>query len=76
MSRRVLQGVVTSDKADKSVTVEVKRRVFHKFYKKIITKTNKYIAHDELNSCVIGDRIKIIECAPISKNKSWLVLKN
>ena len=76
MPKRVLQGVVVSDKAEKSITVEVRRRVFHKFYKKIITKSNRYNVHDEDNAYSIGDNVKIIECAPISKTKNWLVVKN
>ncbi len=75
MPRRVLQGTVTSDKADKTVTVLVERRVMHPVYKKYITKSKKYAAHDESNACKTGDFISIIECAPISKSKRWSVVQ-
>ncbi len=75
MPRRVLQGTVTSDKADKTVTVLVERRVMHPVYKKYITKSKKYAAHDETNACKAGDFISIIECAPISKRKRWTVVQ-
>ena len=76
MPRRVLQGTVTSDKADKTVTVLVERRVMHPVYKKYITKSKKYAAHDETNACKSGDFISIIECAPISKRKRWTVVQD
>jgi len=74
MPRRVLQGRVTSDKTDKTVTVVVERRVMHPLYKKFITRSKKYHAHDEENRCKIGDLVKIRECAPISKTKRWEVI--
>ncbi len=74
MSRRVLQGVIVSDKADKTVTVLVKRRVMHPLYKKYITRSKKYHAHDEQNRCKIGEKVRIEECLPISKTKTWNVL--
>lgn len=74
MPKRVLQGVVVSDKCDKTITVKVSRRVTHERYKKIITVSKKYAAHDEKNQFKIGDTVKIIECRPISKSKSWEVL--
>ena len=74
MSRRVLQGVIVSDKADKTVTVLVKRRVMHPLYKKYITRSKKYHAHDEQNRCKIGEKVRIEECRPISKTKTWNVL--
>ena len=74
MPRRVLQGTVTSDKCDKTVTVLVERRVMHPIYKKYIRKSKKYAAHDETNSCKVGDAVSIIECAPISKRKCWMVM--
>lgn len=73
MPRRVLQGTVTSDKGDKTITVLVERRVMHPIYKKYITKSKKYAAHDEQNAHKIGDSVSIIECAPISKRKCWTV---
>ncbi len=74
MPRRVLEGTVTSDKMDKTVTVLVERRYMHPVYKKYIKKSTKYAAHDENGTFKIGDKIQIIECAPISKRKRWTVL--
>jgi small subunit ribosomal protein S17 len=74
MPKRVLTGVVVSDKADKTVTVRVERRVMHPVYKKFITRSKKYAAHDEANACKTGDYVKIEECRPISKSKRWIVL--
>ena len=71
MPKRVLSGRVTSDKMDKTVTVLVDRRVMHPLYKKFIRRSKKYAAHDENNTCKIGDVVRIQECAPISKNKRW-----
>ena len=73
MPRRVLTGRVTSDKMDKTITVLVDRRVIHPLYKKFIRRSKKYAAHDELNECKVGDTVRIIECPPISKRKTWLV---
>ncbi len=75
MPKRVLQGLVVSDKADKTVTVKVTRRVMHQRYKKIVSMSKKYAAHDEENKCKIGDTVKIEECRPISKSKSWKVIE-
>lgn len=74
MPRRVLQGTVVSDKCDKTVTVLVERRVRHPIYRKYIRKSKKYAAHDEANSCKVGDVVSIIECAPISKRKRWTLV--
>jgi len=74
MPRRVLQGTVVSDKCDKTVTVLVERRVRHPVYKKYVRKSKKYAAHDEANSCKVGDVVSIIECAPISKSKRWTLV--
>ncbi len=74
MSRRVLQGVVVSDKADKTVTVRVDRRVKHPLYKKYIRRSKKYAAHDAENRCKVGDTVRIRECRPISKNKRFEVV--
>jgi small subunit ribosomal protein S17 len=74
MPRRVLQGVVVGDKADKTVTVLVERRVMHPLYKKIIRRSKKYRAHDEDNRCKVGDLVHIQECRPIAKSKSWQVI--
>lgn len=74
MPRRVLQGVVVSDKADKTVTVLVERRLMHPLYKKFIKRSKRYHAHDEANSAKTGDIVRIRECRPISKTKSWEIL--
>ena len=74
MPRRVIQGIVVSDKMDKTVTVKVERRVIHSLYKKFIRRSKKYSAHDENNTCKVGDVVSIRECKPISKNKRWDVL--
>jgi small subunit ribosomal protein S17 len=75
MPKRVLTGRVTSDKMDKTVTVLVDRRVMHPIYKKFIRQSKKYAAHDEANTCKVGDLVRIEECPPISKRKSWLVIE-
>jgi small subunit ribosomal protein S17 len=74
MPRRVLEGNVVSDKMDKTITVLVERRFMHPLYKKYIKKTDTYAAHDEANTCKTGDRVSIIECAPISKRKRWTLV--
>ena len=74
MPRRVLTGRVTSDKMDKTVTVLVDRRVIHPLYKKFIRRSKKYAAHDEANTCKVGDTVRILECPPISKRKTWAVV--
>ena len=74
MPKRVLQGVVVSDKADKTISVRVERRIMHPLYKKFIRRTKKYAAHDPDNRCKIGDLVRIQECRPISKSKRWEVL--
>lgn len=74
MPRRVLQGKVVSSKCDKTVIVRVDRRFMHVKYKKFITKSKKYAAHDELNQFNEGDYVRIQECRPISKRKCWEVL--
>ena len=75
MPKRVLIGRVTSDKMDKTVTVLVDRRVMHPIYKKFIRRSKKYAAHDEANLCKVGDTVRIEECRPISKRKTWLVIE-
>jgi small subunit ribosomal protein S17 len=74
MSKRVLQGVVVSDACDKTVIVRVERRVMHPVYKKFVTSSKKYAAHDENNSYRTGDTVRIEESRPISKRKCWIVL--
>lgn len=76
MPKRILQGVVVSDKQDKTVVVSVERQVMHPVYKKFVKKSKKFAAHDENNQYKIGDRVSIEECRPISKNKSWTVISS
>ena len=74
MPRRVLQGLVVSDACDKTVVVRVERRVKHPIYKKFITLSKKYMAHDEHNTYHPGDTVRIEESRPMSKRKHWVVL--
>ncbi|WP_374448185.1 30S ribosomal protein S17 [Stella sp.] len=74
MPRRVMQGVVVSDKGDKTIVVRVERRVMHPLYKKFITRSKKYMAHDEANAFKVGDTVRIVECRPLSARKRWEVL--
>ena len=75
MPKRILQGVVTSDKNDQTITVSVERRFKHPVLQKTIRKSKKYRAHEEKNSFKAGDSVRIIECAPRSKTKRWEVLE-
>jgi len=74
MPKRVLQGTVVSDAADKTVVVLVERRIKHPLYKKIIRKSKKFMAHDEANAARKGDQVRIRECRPFSKRKTWEVI--
>lgn len=74
MPKRILQGVVVSDKQDKTVVVSVERQVMHPVYKKIVKRSKKFAAHDENNQFKVGDKVSIIESKPLSKTKSWTVL--
>ncbi|HAA91783.1 MAG: 30S ribosomal protein S17 [Rhodospirillaceae bacterium] len=74
MSKRVLQGRVLKDAKDKSVVVRVERKIKHPLYQKFIRRSKKYMAHDEDNRCKAGDIVRIQECRPLSKRKSWEVL--
>jgi small subunit ribosomal protein S17 len=76
MPKRVLQGVVVSDKQDKTVVVKVERRFTHPLLKKTVRRTKNYHAHDESNRFKAGDQVWIEESKPISKQKSWVVLEN
>ena len=73
--RRVLTGRVVSDKMDKTVVVEVTRRVKHPMYGKYINRTNRYKAHDEANACRVNDTVLIQESRPISRDKRWMVIE-
>jgi small subunit ribosomal protein S17 len=74
MPKRILQGVVVSDACDKTIMVRVERRVMHPVYKKFVTRSKKYAAHDEANRFHAGDAVQIEESRPISKRKRWVVL--
>lgn len=79
MPKRILQGVVVSDKMDKTVVVKVERRVMHPIYKKFIRRSKKYAAHDELNQFKVGDVVRIRECVPFPRQKlgkCWLTPVN
>ena len=71
MPKRILQGVVVSDKQDKTIVVRVERRMRHPIYKKFIRRSKKLAAHDENNIVKVGEIVRIRECSPISKNKTW-----
>lgn len=68
-------GLVTSNKMDKSIVVSVERKVKHPKYGKFLNKTTKFVAHDEANTCNIGDTVKIMETRPLSKNKCWRLVE-
>ena len=70
---KVRQGLVVSDKMDKTVTVAVTRQVKHPMYGKFIKRTKKYLAHDGSNECQVGDLVRIVETRPLSKHKRWRV---
>jgi small subunit ribosomal protein S17 len=74
MPRRILQGTVVSDACDKTVVVRVERRFMHPIYKKYVSRSKKYAAHDEDNRYRTGDAVRIEESRPISKRKSWIVI--
>lgn len=75
MAKRVLQGVVVSDKMQQTVVVKVERKERHPLYDKILRRTKKYKAHDPDNRCKVGDVVQIVESRPISKDKTWIVLQ-
>ena len=75
MSKRTLKGKVVSSKSNKTIVVQVERKFQHPFYGKVISRSKKYHAHDENNSFKDGDTVEIVECAPISKKKTWEVMK-
>jgi len=74
-AKRTLQGVVTSSAGDKSATIMIERRIKHPLYGKIIKRSTKLHVHDEANECNKGDTILIEECRPMSKTKSWKLVK-
>tara|TARA_B100001013_G_C24513470_1_gene403949 strand:- start:512 stop:742 length:231 start_codon:yes stop_codon:yes gene_type:complete len=74
MPKKILNGKVIKDKNDKTVIVLVKRKYSHPFFKKVLTSSKKYHAHDEKNKYKVGDNVKIIEAKPFSKRKKWEVI--
>ena len=75
MTKKILKGVITSAKNDKTVVVEVTRKFAHPFYGKVIKRSKKYHAHDEKNKFKEGQVVSIQECKPISKKKTWQVIE-
>jgi|TARA_B100000927_G_C16160393_1_gene347135 small subunit ribosomal protein S17 len=73
---RILTGVVTSNKADKTITVKIERKVKHPLYGKVVKRASKVHAHDENNSASIGDIVSVKECRPISKTKTWVLVSD
>ena len=73
--RKERVGIVSSNKMDKSITVVIKRKVKHSIYGKFMNKTKKFLAHDEENTCNIGDTVRIMETRPLSKRKSWRLVE-
>ena len=73
--RKERTGTVVSNKMEKSIIVAVKRKVKHPIYGKFVNKTRKFVAHDDENTCNIGDVVKIMETRPLSKNKSWRLVQ-
>jgi small subunit ribosomal protein S17 len=74
-TQRLVTGRVTSDKMDKTITVVVERKVKHPLYGKYLSRRSKLHAHDENNECKIGDLVQVVECRPISRSKSWRLVK-
>lgn len=74
-TRKIRDGVIVGDKAEKTVRVKVERLVAHPRYRKIVRRKKTYAVHDEKNECKVGDRVKIVETRPLSKNKRWRVLE-
>ena len=73
--RKTMTGIVTSDKMDKTVVVSVETSVSHKMYGKTVKRTYKLKAHDENNECKVGDKVKVMETRPLSKDKIWRVVE-
>ena len=70
-SKRSFVGLVTSDKMDKTIVETIATKKMDRLYKKYVTRTKKYMAHDENNDAHVGDTVRIVECRPLSKNKCW-----
>ena len=73
-NKKIRAGVVVSDKMDRSIVVNVESRVKHPLYRRTLTRSKKFMAHDEDNQCKVGDMVRIIECKPISRKKRWRLL--
>lgn len=73
--RKTRTGVVVSDKMDKTIVVEIRTRVKHPLYGKIMNRTKRFKAHDENNQCGIGDTVRVMECRPLSKDKRWRLVE-
>lgn len=73
--RKVREGVVASDKMDKTITVKVVRSIRHRLYKRTIRQTTSFKAHDEKNECKVGDKVRIVETRPLSATKRWRLLE-
>ncbi|MBQ3851033.1 MAG: 30S ribosomal protein S17 [Bacteroidales bacterium] len=74
-NRKVREGIVVSDKMDKSIVIKVERKMKHPIYGKFLKRSTKFMAHDEKNDCHIGDRVRIMETRPLSKNKCWRLVE-
>jgi len=74
-NRKIRLGIVTSTKMDKTIAVKVERRLPHPRYKKYFTLSKKFLAHDPENTCNEGDRVRIVECRPLSRRKRWRLLE-
>ena len=74
-NRKVREGLVTSNKMEKSIVVSVERKLKHPKYGKFLKRTTKLMAHDEKNECTVGDKVKVMETRPLSKNKCWRLVE-
>ena len=74
-NKRILTGIVVSDKSDKTIVVRVETLVKHPLYKKYIRRRKKFMAHDALNECGVGDKVRIIESRPLSRRKRWSLMQ-
>jgi len=74
-NRKVREGIVVSDKMDKSIVIKVERKMKHPIYGKFLKRSTKFMAHVEKNECRIGDRVRIMETRPLSKNKCWRLIE-
>ena len=74
-NRKIREGIVVSDKMDKSIVIKVERKMKHPIYGKFLKRSTKFMAHDEKNECRIGDRVRIMETRPLSKNKCWRLIE-